>query len=39
MVFTRISRRTDARTHTLTHGRTDPNPVCLRYRFSTVAKA
>ena len=30
---------THRQTHVITHGRTDPNTVCLRYRFSTVAEA
>ena len=29
----------DAQTHALTHRRTDANTECLRYRFSTMAKA
>jgi len=33
MVFTKFSGRTDLNTHALTHGRTDPNTVCLRHRF------
>ena len=36
-VFTRFSGRTDSRTHSPTHGRTDLKTVSLRHSFSTVA--
>jgi len=36
MMFTIFLARTDLLTHSYTHGRTDPNTECLRYRFSTV---
>jgi len=38
MVFTMFSGRTDAFTHSLTDT-TDPNTVCFRHLFSTVADA
>ena len=31
--------QTHALSHALTHGWTDPNTICLRYRFSTVTEA